>query len=101
MRVQALARVLWTRWTSDKRVIMGDSQDTPQRLRQLVDMVDAGELRPVLDRSYALAEVAEAHRYVERGHKQGNVVLTVVPRSVGEGHDGWPGPRAPGRGHPV
>ncbi|MEX1363418.1 MAG: NAD(P)-dependent alcohol dehydrogenase [Nannocystaceae bacterium] len=72
-----LLRGLWARMTSDKRVIMGDSGDTPQRLRQLVTLIEAGEVRPVVDRTYALPEVAEAHRYVEQGHKQGNVVLTV------------------------
>lgn len=74
--LQVLA-VLWTRMTSDKRVIMGDSGDTPQRLRQLVAMIEAGDVEPVVDRTYALQEVADAHRYVEQGHKQGNVVLTV------------------------
>ena len=70
-------RSLWTRLTSDKRVIMGDSGDTPERLRQLVGLVEAGDVRPIIDRTYALPEVAQAHRYVEQGHKQGNVVLTV------------------------
>lgn len=70
-------RALWTRMTSDKRVIMGDSGDTPERLRQLVTLIDAGDVRPIVDRTYSLSEVAQAHRYVEQGHKQGNVVLTV------------------------
>lgn len=70
---------LWIRMTSDKRLIMGDSGDTPQRLRQLVAMIEAGDVEPVVDRTYALQEVADAHRYVEQGHKQGNVVLTVAP----------------------
>ena len=70
-------RMLWTKLTSDKRVIMGDSGDTPARLRQLVDLIEAGEVRPLIDRTYALPEVAQAHRYVEQGHKQGNVILTV------------------------
>ncbi|MEM6996562.1 MAG: NAD(P)-dependent alcohol dehydrogenase [Myxococcota bacterium] len=73
-----LLRALWTRLTSDKRVIMGDSGDTPERLRQLVEMIEGGAVRPLLDRTYALPEAAEAHRYVEQGHKQGNVVLTVA-----------------------
>lgn len=72
-----LLRALWTRFTSDKRVILGDSGDTPERLHQLVAMVEAGAVRPLVDRTYALPEVAEAHRYVEQGHKQGNVVLVV------------------------
>jgi NADPH:quinone reductase-like Zn-dependent oxidoreductase len=36
-----------------------------------------GHLKPVIDRCYALEEIAEAHRYVDTGRKQGNVVITV------------------------
>lgn len=68
---------LWIRITSGKRVIMGDSGDTPERLRQLVALIDKGKVRPLVDRTYALPQVADAHRYVEQGHKQGNVVITV------------------------
>mgnify|MGYP001250921461 CR=1 FL=1 len=75
-------RALWTKMTSDKRVVMGDSGDTPERLRQLVALIEAGKVRPLIDRTYALPEVAQAHRYVEQGHKQGNVVLTVDEASV-------------------
>lgn len=42
----------------------------------LADLLDAGKLRCVIDRSYPLEEVVEAVRHVERGHKRGNVVLT-------------------------
>ncbi len=46
-------------------------------LTVLTRLAEAGELTPVIDRCYPLARLAEAHRYVEAGHKRGNVIVTV------------------------
>jgi len=72
--------MLWTRVTTGKRLLLGQSpsQDAGD-LDYLKGLVEAGHLRPVIDRCYSLDRVAEAHRYVETGRKKGNVVLTVTP----------------------
>ena len=55
----------------------GLAKPLPSDLIVLKTLCESGELRPVIDRTYPLEEMVDAHRYVDKGHKRGNVVVTV------------------------
>lgn len=62
-----------------KKIISGISSESQADLAFIKDLVEQGHIQPVIDRSYPMADMAEAHRYVDTGRKRGNVVIDIVP----------------------
>ena len=76
---QNVPLMLWTRFVGSKRAMMPLPRYTRDKVLRLRALMEAGEYRAVIDRTYPLEEAADATRYVETEQKTGNVVLVVRP----------------------
>jgi NADPH:quinone reductase-like Zn-dependent oxidoreductase len=68
---------MWASITSAGKVIAGIARTKPGDPNSLKGIIEVGKIRMVIDRRYQLEEIAEAHRYVKAGHKNGNVVIII------------------------
>jgi NADPH:quinone reductase-like Zn-dependent oxidoreductase len=72
-----MVQIPWAALTSNKKVFAGPTAESVEDFRVIKELADTGAFKPVIDRSYPLERIVEAHAYVDTGRKRGSVVINV------------------------
>jgi NADPH:quinone reductase-like Zn-dependent oxidoreductase len=75
--LREIGQALLTSRSAGQRVKYAVSQNTREGLELLVNLIESGDLKPVIDQVYPMEQIADAHRHVEGRHKRGSVVVTM------------------------